>query len=127
MEVLVDEFLKVKSYERSRRRVLLEESSNNIDLQSFMMFLQARRKLRQSSKLSFALNLENDSLKFAAKPVDSLTKHTRRKSRVTKKDIPESFIKHILSLGFQKADSHVLYENKDDWLGMQKGWLKLQF
>ena len=65
MKVLVDEFLKVKSYERTRKRVRTEDFSKNNDLQSFMIFLQKRRKVRQSSKLSFAMNLEDDNLKFA--------------------------------------------------------------
>ena len=123
MDSLVDEFLRVKNYERIRKRVQVEKTLKNYDLHNFMMFLQKRRKVRHRNELSFALNLETDSLKFTAKPAHLVAKSSKRKSKVTKKAIPKTFIKHILTLGFQESDSQVLYENKDDWLGMQKGRL----
>lgn len=41
------------------------------------------------------------------------------------KKIPTAFIDHIRSLGFTETDADVLYENKDDWMGMSTGWLKI--
>ena len=124
MEPLIDEFLKAKSYERTTKRVQVPRSLEKHDLQSFMIFLRERRKLRQISQLSFALNLETQTLKFAARPMDLVTKSTKRKLKVLKKDIPEKFIKHILSLGFQETEGQVLYENKDDWMGFSTGKLE---
>ena len=121
MEVLVDEFLKVKSYERTRRKVRVDEGSTNHGLQSFVMFLQQGRKLRQSSKLSFALNLEKDDVKFSVKNTISNQKSKRRINKVTKDEIPAEFMKKIVRLGFQNSDAEVLYDNKDDWMGIDTG------
>ena len=125
MDSFIDEFLKLKSYEGSRKRFQGERKAKNYDLKRFLMFVQKRRKFRQKSKLSFEVNLEIDHLKFASKPMNSVVESNKRKSRTAKNYIPQDFMKHILALGFQESDSHVLYENKDDWIGMQKGWLKL--
>ena len=35
--------------------------------------------------------------------------------------VPNEFIRHILSLGFNEKDSPLLYEHKDDWLGINSG------
>ena len=45
-----------------------------------------------------------------------------RKKRVKEvkiENIPETFIKHILSLGFGQEDAPRLYEDRDCWLGMK--------
>ena len=46
-----------------------------------------------------------------------------RKSLVKKEVIPKAFIDHIRKLGFRDSDAQVLYENKDDWIGMSTGGL----
>ena len=38
-----------------------------------------------------------------------------------KENIPEKFIKHVLSLGFQESDAAVLYKDKENWIGASKG------
>ena len=46
-----------------------------------------------------------------------------RKSLVKKEVIPKAFIDHIRKLGFRDSDAQVLYENKDDWIGISTGRL----
>lgn len=43
------------------------------------------------------------------------------KKVIEKKNIPPSFMNHILSLGFNENDALVLYENKEDWMGLTSG------
>ena len=47
--------------------------------------------------------------------------------KVKKESIPKAFIKHIRSLGFQEADASVLYENKDDWMGISTGMVESRY
>ena len=53
------------------------------------------------------------------------TEPPRKKSKpvVRVKNMPKEFIYHILSLGFNESDAAVLYENKEDWMGLSTGWL----
>ena len=127
MEVIVDELLNVKKYKKSRKRLnsALDYSSSS-GLQDFIHFVQKRRKDRGSSGLSFALNLEDDDLKFAVVKKDISAKSLKRKQRVTKDEVPPKFMKHILSLGFQESDAPVLYESKDEWLGLHTGELETE-
>ena len=46
-----------------------------------------------------------------------------KKPQAKKESIPKAFIDHIRSLGFQETDANVLYENKDDWMGISTGRL----
>ena len=48
-----------------------------------------------------------------------------RKSTTKKEVIPKAFIDHIRKLGFRDSDAEVLYENKEDWMGISTGWLTL--
>ena len=121
MDSLVDDFLKVKSYERTRKRVKLEKDLEGVDLQSFVVFLKKQRNFRQKSKLSFALNLEKDDAKFAMKDTSKNLKSKRRTEKVVRDEIPAEFIQKITRLGFQDSDAQVLYENKDDWMGISTG------
>ena len=121
MDSLVNEFLKVKRYERTRKRVKLEKDWENVDLQNFMMFLKKRRNFRQKSKLSFALNLEKDDAKFSIKDTNINLKSKRRTEKGVKDEIPAEFIQKITRLGFQDSDAQVLYESKDDWMGINTG------
>ena len=124
MDVCIEEFLKSKNYERSRKRFQVEREANNYDLQRFMMFLQKRRKFQQNSKLSFEVNLDDDDeAKFAVKIADIITK-CRVKRKVTKEEVPKAFISHVISLGFQSCYAEALYENKDDWMGLNTGKLE---
>ena len=43
--------------------------------------------------------------------------------KVKKESIPKAFIDHIRKLGFRDSDAEVLYENKEDWMGISTGWL----
>ena len=45
------------------------------------------------------------------------SKATEKEAKVTK--VPKKFIKHILNLGFDEKDAPLLYENKDDWVGVE--------
>ena len=49
-----------------------------------------------------------------------------KKSKVKNEVIPKAFIDHIKSLGFMENDAPVLYQNKDDWMGLSTGKLKIQ-
>ena len=43
-------------------------------------------------------------------------------AKITKvKNIPEKFIKQVVSLGFQETDAAVLYKDKENWIGAGKG------
>ena len=44
-----------------------------------------------------------------------------KEKREKKVKVPEKFIKHIVSLGFQESDGAVLYRNKSDWMGLSTG------
>ena len=46
------------------------------------------------------------------------------KSSVKKQAVPKEFLDHIRALGFQEIDARILYEHKDDWMGISTGWLK---
>ena len=35
-------------------------------------------------------------------------------------NIPQSFIKHVISLGFQEDDAAILYKDRDSWMGARK-------
>ena len=124
MELIVDDLLNVKKYEKSRKRLnsALDYSSSS-GLQDFIHFVQKRRKVRGSSGLSFALNLDDDEAKFAVKVADIITK-CKVKRKVTKEEVPKAFISHVISLGFQSCDAEALYENKDDWMGLNTGKLE---
>ena len=50
-----------------------------------------------------------------------------RKSEVKKEIIPKAFIDHVVTLGFQENDANVLYDNKDDWIGISTGKLMFDF
>ena len=63
----------------------------------------------------FQLNFDRDE-KIARKIEEPRKKATKRKAETA--EIPEKFTKHVLSLGFQESDVPVLFENRDDWMGM---------
>ena len=44
-----------------------------------------------------------------------------KKSIENKENIPEKFMKHIVSLGFKETDADVLYKDKENWIGASKG------
>ena len=46
-----------------------------------------------------------------------------KQSEIKKENIPKAFINHVRLLGFQETDASVLYENKEDWMGISTGWL----
>jgi len=54
-----------------------------------------------------------------------VTKSKKGNTNVTekqeKKEVPKEFIEHIVKLGFDAKDAMLLYESKDDWLGMSSG------
>ena len=35
-------------------------------------------------------------------------------------NIPETFTQHILSLGFHETDAVILYQDKENWMGISK-------
>ena len=39
-------------------------------------------------------------------------------------NIPERFMKHVLSLGFKETDAAVLYKDKEHWTGASQGRVK---
>ena len=39
-------------------------------------------------------------------------------------NIPETFLKHVLSLGFKETDAAVLYKDKENWIGASQGTVK---
>ena len=46
-----------------------------------------------------------------------------RKSEIKQEVVPKAFIDHVVTLGFQENDAKVLYDSKDDWMGISKGML----
>ena len=64
---------------------------------------------------------DEEKIKFKAPEV--IMPKKVRNSEVKKESISKSFIKHIRSLGFPETDASVLYENKDDWMGISTGRL----
>ena len=73
-------------------------------------------------KLHFQINLGNEDSVRIPGP-ESIPPKKSRKLEAKKESIPKTFISHIRSLGFQEADAIVLYENKDDWMGISRGRL----
>ena len=125
MELFIDEFSKIKDYEKCKKRLrsTFEHSTEVVNMQEFIQFVQKRRKISRGTGLSFALNLEDDEAKFALKSTDIITK-CKVKRKVTKEEVPKAFISHVISLGFQSCDAEALYENKDDWMGLNTGKLE---
>ena len=35
-------------------------------------------------------------------------------------NIPEKFMQHVLSLGFQESDAAILYQDKENWMGISR-------
>ena len=48
-------------------------------------------------------------------------KPAKNRKIVTREEIPKTFIEHIVRLGFQESDARVLFENKEDWMGLTSG------
>lgn len=73
----------------------------------------------------FQINLTNeDAVRIKVPDIIPLKKSRKSEAKKVKKEIiPRAFIEHIRSLGFQETDASVLYENKDDWMGISTGWL----
>ena len=70
----------------------------------------------------FQINIiDEEKVKIIAPEV--LMPKKARKPQAKKESIPKAFIDHIRSLGFQETDAYVLYENKDDWMGISTGRL----
>ena len=68
----------------------------------------------------FKVNFDFGELKV------EMQKHKRtelhfRVSKVKQRRLPRKFVEHILALGFDKSDAVLLYENKDDWMGIELG------
>jgi len=81
-------------------------------------------------KLSFEINTAEDETRVhfvnASKHTKEQVKNPKleipiREEKRTKVKIPSIFIEHILSLGFNEKDADKLYENKDDWMGINSG------
>ena len=70
--------------------------------------------------------MNNEESKIRTKIADVSIPKIVRKSKVKKEVIPKAFIDHIKSLGFMENDAPVLYQNKDDWMGLSTGKLKIQ-
>ena len=49
-----------------------------------------------------------------------LSKRNNEEEGENKEVIPEKFIKHIKTLGFQESDATVLYRDKDQWNGLSR-------
>ena len=49
------------------------------------------------------------------------SENSSRNEPKQKIEIPSEFIRHILCLGFDEKDAPRLYENKDDWIGINSG------
>ena len=74
----------------------------------------------------FQINMADDGkLKFKVPETDQPKKS--RKLEVKKDVIPKGFMVHIRKLGFRDSDAKVLYENKDDWIGVSTGELRLHY
>ena len=55
-------------------------------------------------------------------PEKSKKRKTENSGRTkTLANIPSKSIKHILSLGFEKSDAPRLYDQKEDWMGINTG------
>ena len=74
------------------------------------------------------MNIPDQELKFktlASLPGSNLPKRrkiSRKEDFIEKtENIPEKFIKHVISLGFQENDAAVLYKDKESWIGASKG------
>ena len=61
--------------------------------------------------------------KVRVKAPENIKPKKVKKSEVKKESIPKTFINHVRLLGFQETDASVLYENKEDWMGISTGWL----
>ena len=52
-----------------------------------------------------------------------------KKQRLAKRNlddeekIPEKFMEHVISLGFQENDAAVLYRDRENWIGQNQGLL----
>jgi len=98
------------SYQRSVRR-----------LDKFRKFKRSR-KSNGIMKLSFEVNLDEDSNTMKFSTNTKITRNVMMKKKVEGDiKIPKTFIAHIVRLGFDESDAKQLFESKDDWLGMSTG------
>ena len=80
--------------------------------------------MKGNESVNFQINLSNEEkVKFKAPEVQPKKYRKSEAKKVKKESIPNAFIRHIRSLGFQETDASVLYENKDDWMGISTGQL----
>ena len=75
-----------------------------------------------SNIIQSQINLTNEDRVRIKAP--EITKPKKvKKLEVKQEVIPKSFVNHIRTLGFQDSDADMLYENKDDWIGISTGRL----
>ena len=127
-----------KSYTKTAKK--LEFEVEKATLEDFVRYIKEKRLKPKFSGLSFQVrlfaflhNYENFQLNLDVEEnikrkieveIPTRKKVTKRKAETPSAEvIPEKFKKHVLSLGFQESDVTVLYENKDDWMGIQTGML----
>ena len=70
----------------------------------------------------FQINLYSEEKPNIRLPDIELSKKIK-KSQPKKQPVPKEFLDHIRALGFQEIDASILYEHKEDWMGISTGWL----
>ena len=130
------ELCKVKSYHKTLKILKKEHNQNKLD--KFIKFLTRKRKYE--NKLSFDvstmkklffkyffqinINEEDTKLRLTSKSENVKAKRKKIENKtdlIKKKKIPKEFINHILTLGFSEIDASRLYEEKDNWIGVNSG------
>ena len=134
------EFCELKSYRKTSRGLQFEKKRKLFD--DFIRFKKEAKKPKLPSGLSFEvqnkllfcflylslqINLSREDDKVSTKVSKAVLSKRARTSKTKKEAIPKPFVDHIRKLGFRDSDANVLYENKDDWIGVSTGKLRLQY
>ena len=69
------------------------------------------------------MNIPHEELKFKTVPSQPKKRKLSEDEDFIEKieNIPEDFMRHVRSLGFQESDAAVLYKDKNSWIGASKG------
>ena len=134
MERIIESFCHWRDYELVSKKL---KAKSCMKIEDFVHYVKENRGKRRSI-LSFEvifdhrsfvrlrffqINIPQEELKFKTLAV-------RPKKRKLSKDedfiekaenIPDEFMKHVRSLGFEESDASVLYKDKENWLGACKG------
>ena len=130
------EFCERKSYRKTSRGLQFEKKRKLFD--EFLRFKKEAKKPKVPSGLSFEVGMLRTFLQFSflfqinieedekvKKPKDLIVPVSKKvkKSETRKEIIPKSFVDHVVTLGFKENDANVLFDNKDDWMGISTGKL----